>query len=136
MPPSAPKPNPVPSANPPLYSQRIIRLFSLAFSAIAGSFLTAGNLRAVGRAAEARKVQWASVMYTLLMAVLVSFLPSSSPYGAYAAGIGLAGGYGLNAYADTFIPNKRDFPNRSVWRPLGICLLIFAPLVALLIYAL
>ncbi|SDX37699.1 hypothetical protein [Hymenobacter psychrophilus] len=124
------------TTNPPLYSQRIIRLFSLAFSAVAGGVLTASNLRAVGRPEEARKALWASVAYTVVMAVLISLVPDSSAYGAYAVGTGLAGGYGLNSYADKFIPNKRDFPARSVWRPLAICLLISAPVVASLIYAL
>ncbi|SET08581.1 hypothetical protein [Hymenobacter actinosclerus] len=124
------------ASNPPLYSQRSVRFFSLLFSAVAGGVLTAGNLQAVGRPEQGRKVIWASVVYTAAMAVLVSFLPASSPYGAYAAGIGLAGGYGLNTYADSFIPNKQDYPARSIWRPLLLCLLVFGSLLALLIYAL
>ncbi|WP_147320868.1 hypothetical protein [Hymenobacter lapidiphilus] len=120
----------------PLYSQRSVRLFSLVFTTIAGSALTASNLRAIGRPEQARKVIWASVVYMGLMGVLVSFLPNTSAYGAYAAGIGLAGGYGLNTYADSFILNKQDHPARSIWRPLLLCLLVFVPLLGLLVYVL
>ena len=124
------------ATHPALYSQRSVRLFSLLFSAVAGGVLTARKLRAVGRPEEARKALWSSVAYTLLLLTLLYFVPDPSAYGAYAAGIGLAGGYGLNSYADKFILNKRTFPARSVWRPLLVCLLVFAPLLGLLIYAL
>ncbi|WP_019948913.1 hypothetical protein [Hymenobacter aerophilus] len=130
-----PKPASTSAPLPALYSQRNIRLFSLVFTAITGGVLTAQNLRAVGRPGEAQKALWGSVAYTVVLMGLLYFLPDDSALGAYAVGIGLAGGYGLNSYADKFIGNKRAFPARSVWRPLLVCLLIFAPLIGLLIYA-
>ena len=125
-----------PTANPPLYSQRSVRLFSLLFTAVAGGALTAHNLRAVGRPDAARKALWGSVAGVVVMMVLLAFLPDSSNNGAYSVGIGLASGYGLNGYADRFIATPRDFPAKSIWRPLLVCLLLFVPIIALLIYAL
>ena len=130
-------PAPVTSTtNPPLYSQRSVRLFSLLFTAIAGGLFTAHNLRAVGQPEAARKALWGSVAVVVLMAVVLALLPYSPNTGAYTVGVGLAAGYGLNGYADRFIANPREFPAKSIWRPLGICLLLFVPVVALLFYAL
>ncbi len=126
----------VPTTNPPLYSQRSVRLFSLLFTAIAGGVFTAHNLRAVGQPDAARKALWGSVASVVAMIVLLALLPYSPNTGAYTVGVGLAAGYGLNGYADRFIPTPRDYPTKSIWRALIICLLIFVPLLALLIYAL
>ncbi|WP_126546848.1 hypothetical protein [Hymenobacter amundsenii] len=123
------------TANPPLYSQRSVRLFSLLFTAIAGGVFTAHNLRTVGQPDAARKALWGSVAVVALMAIVLALLPYSPNTGAYTVGVGLASAYGLNGYADRFIANPRDFPTKSIWRPLAICLLVFVPIVALLIYA-
>ena len=42
--------------------------------------------------------------------------------------------WGLAAYYEKIVANKDDFPAKSVGKPLLICLLIFVPLIASLIY--
>ena len=125
-------------ANPgptPLYSSRAIRGFSIVFSAVAGGFLLWQNLKDLGRPDAARKALWGSIAYTVAITALLSLLPDR-PSGGNSIGlvVGLAGGMGLAAYYEKIVANKDDFPAKSVGKPLLICLLIFVPLIASLIY--
>ncbi|UOQ70078.1 hypothetical protein [Hymenobacter cellulosilyticus] len=120
----------------PLYSARAIRVFSALFTAMAGGFMVAQNLKDVGRPDAARKALWASIAYNVLMVAIFSFLPKQFD-GSGSTGIvlGLAGATGLIAYADTIIPNRKEHPAKDINKPLLICLVIFIPLVGLLLYA-
>ncbi|WP_324680657.1 hypothetical protein [Hymenobacter sp. GOD-10R] len=123
-------------SKPPLYSTRAIRTFSVLFSAIAGGVLLAHNLKAVGRPAEARKALWGSIGYFVLALLLTSFLPERASSSSTGLVVGLAGGFGLTAYFEQLVPNKSEFPAKSIRKPLVICLLIFIPALVLMFYAL
>ena len=125
---------PTDTPTPPLYSSRAIRGFSTIFSAIAGGLLLAQNLRDVGRPEAARNALLGSIGYTALMVWLTSYLPARMGGSSIGLVIGLAGGLGLNAYFEKILPNKDDFPAKSIRKPLLICLLIFVPIVAFVIY--
>lgn len=127
---------PVATTFPPLYSDRAIRVFSVLFSPIAGGALLAQNFKAIGQPDAARKALWGSIAYIVLLMVAAAFLPekiSSSPGLSIGAGIG--GGYALIAYADKIVGPRSAYPTRKVGKPLLICLLLFIPLIALLVYA-
>jgi hypothetical protein len=122
---------------PPLYSAQAIRMFSILFSAVVGGVLTAQNFKAVGRFDAARKALWGSISYTILVLAVVSYLPErASNSSAIGVVTGLIGGLALTAYSDKVIPENGEFPKKKVWKPLLICLLIFIPLIALIIYLL
>ncbi|MBF9141197.1 hypothetical protein [Hymenobacter properus] len=118
----------------PLYSARAIRGFSMLFSAIAGGFLTAQNLRDVGQSEAARKALWGSIGYTLLLLWLTSYLPNRVGGTWLPLVIGYAGAMGLEAYSKKFVPNWIDFPTKSIKKPLLICLAITLPLIAAIVY--
>lgn len=80
-----------PSAPQPLYSTKVIRGFFVFFSAVAGGVLLAQNLKDLGRPAAARTALWGSIGYTVLAAVLVSYLPARSGGGSFGIGVGRLG---------------------------------------------
>ena len=123
-----------PAANPALYSSRAIRGFSIVFSAIAGGILLAQNFRDVGQPKAARTALLGGIGYTVLMVWLTSFLPDRMG-SSIGLAIGLAGGLGLSAYFEKNLPNKDEFPTKRIMKPLLICLAIFIPLIALMVYA-
>jgi hypothetical protein len=125
------------ATNPPLYSTLAIRVFSVFFSPIAGAVLLAQNFRDVGRPNAARKVLWLTIGPMLLLLTILALLPEGKGSGnnGLGIGVGIGGGYALTLYSDSVIPNKADFPIKSIWKPLLICLLIFIPLVTLILYA-
>jgi hypothetical protein len=119
-----------------LYSARAIRAFSMPFSAIVGGILTAQNLKDVGQPEAARKALWASIAYTVAMAWLLTYVPINSTSGVFPIVLGYVGAMGLEIYAKKFIEHRDRFPAKSIVKPLVVCLCIFAPLVAGLIYLL
>ena len=125
-----------PAATPALYTSRAIRGFSIVFSAIAGGILLAQNFRDVGHPEAARTALWGSIGYTVLMVWLTSFLPDRMGGSSIGLIIGMVGGLGLNAYFEKTLPNKDEFPTKRIVKPLLICLAIFIPLIALMVYAL
>ena len=120
----------------PLYTIKAIWGFSVFFSAVAGGVLLAQNLKDLGRPAAARTALWGSIAYTVLALVLVSFLPERSGGNSLGIGIGLLGGYGLRAYFARQVPDQAAFPAKGIRKPLLICLLVFLPILALMLYPL
>jgi hypothetical protein len=123
-------------ANPTLYSDRAIRGFSIIFSAVAGGVLLAQNFRDIGRPDAARKALWGSIGSMALVLLIMSFLPDEmSSIPGLGIGIGFAGSYVLLAYADKIMGDRSAYPAKKIGKPLLICLLIFTPLIALMVYA-
>lgn len=118
----------------PLYSVRAVRVFSVLFSAVAGGVLTAQNLKDVGQPAAARTALWGSIGYTAAVLVLAFLLPASSGGAGIGFVVGYAGALGLEAYFKKYVENREEFPAKRIGKPLLICLLVFVPLVALVIY--
>ncbi|WP_125932516.1 hypothetical protein [Hymenobacter glacialis] len=106
------------------------------FSAIAGGAMTAQNLKGVGQPAAARKALWGSIGYTVVVLVLVSFLPEKLSGSWLPIIIGYAGAMGLEAYFKKFTSNWSEFPKKGIGKALLICLAISVPLIALVIYSL
>ena len=132
--PAAPLPE---AAAVPLYSVLAVQMFSALFSAVAGGFLMAQNLKDVGQPGAARKALGGSVAYTLALMGGLALLPDSVRVGSWVPVVaGLAGAGGLNAYAARFITDRSRHPAKKTGKPLLICLAVFVPLIALLIYAL
>ena len=130
--------NPSPSfaASTPLYSARAVRAFSMLFSAIAGGFLMAQNLRDVGQPEAARKALWGSIIYTVAMTWLLMYVPGTSTAGIFPIVVGYVGAMGLEAHAKPFIANRSEFPTKSIVKPLVICLAITVPPIAFIFYSL
>ncbi len=106
------------------------------FSAIVGGILLAQNFRDVGQPKAARVALLGGVGYTALMVWLASLLPARMGGGnSIGLIIGLIGGVGLNVYFEKIIPDKDAFPAKSIRKSLLICLLVFVPIVAFIIYA-
>ena len=124
------------SAKPPLYSARVIRVFSILFSAVAGGALTAQNLQTVGLTNEANKALWGSIGYTVLLLFVSSFLPTNFGGSWLGLLIGYIGAMGLEQYFKQFVDRWEDFPTRNFTKPLLICIAVFVPIIALVIYSL
>ena len=121
--------------NLPLYSKRAILIFSALFSTIAGGAMMAQNLRDIDQPAAARTALWGSIGYTLLLLWATSILPGKGGGTFLPFLIGYAGSWGLEAYFSKFLANRDSFPVKSIRKPLLICLVIFTPIVALVLYA-
>lgn len=106
------------------------------FSAVAGGVLMAYNLKAVGQPGAARKALWASIVYTVAIAWLLTYVPIGSTNGIFPIVLGYLGAMGLEMYAKPFIKQRDEFPAKGIAKPLVICLAIFIPLIALIIYSL
>jgi hypothetical protein len=104
------------------------------FSAIAGGFLMAQNPRDVDQPEAARKALWGKIGYTLLLLWLTSYLPTRGSGIWLPLVVGYAGALGLEAYFKKFVPNRTDFPVKSIKKPLLICLAITLPLIAVVVY--
>lgn len=129
---------PIPAAAdaaPPLYSARAIRTFSMLFSAVAGGTLMAQNLKVLGQPGAARKALWGSIAYTAAMSWLLRVLPLGSRSGVFLVAMGYIGAMMLEKYAKPFIPEHKQFPDKSIIKPLLICLAIVIPIIAFVIYA-
>ena len=98
--------------------------------------MLAQNFRDVGQPKAARTALLGSIGYTVLMVWLTSFLPERMGGNSIGLIIGLVGGFGLSAYFEKNLPNKDEFPPKRIVKPLLICLAIFIPFIALLLYAL
>ena len=105
------------------------------FSAAAGGFLMAQNLRDVGRPDAAPTALWGGIGYTVVVLGLSTLLPDRFGGIWLPLVVGYAGAMGLEAYFAKFVPNRGGFPAKSIKKPLVICLAIFIPLTALAIYA-
>ncbi len=122
---------------PPLYSETAVRGFSMFFSTVAGGFLMAQNLRDVGETGAARKALWGSIAYTALLVGVAMLLPDRFSGQSWVGVVtGLAGAAGLEAYFKRFVSNRNGFPKKSIGKPLFICLAVFIPVVALVLYSL
>lgn len=111
------------------YTQKAIWGFSIFFSVICGAVLLASNT-------DNRKAKWTvigfGILYTIVAIFLLNFLPRN-------AGLTLAvnggGSYLLTLlFWDKYLGKDTRYRERSIWKPLIICLLIFIPLIALIIY--
>ena len=71
----------------------------------------------------------------LLLIVLLSFLPIPGNNSSVGIGMGIGGGLALELYAKKYIEDWKDHPTKRIWKPLLICLAIFIPLIAVIIYA-
>jgi hypothetical protein len=124
------------ASGPPLYSARAVRGFSMLFSAIVGGVLMAQNLKDVGQPKAARTALWASIAYTIAAIWLLAFVPATSSSSIFPVVLGYIGSLGLEMYAKKFIPNRSDFPAKSIVKPLLICLAIVVPTLLLIFYSL
>lgn len=102
---------------------------------MAGGALLAHNLKATGHPGPARRALWGSIAYTVLVMVLAALLPEQVGGSWIGVATGLAGGLALTSYFQQLVPDHEAFPKRSIVKPLLICLAIFVPLLALVIYA-
>ena len=98
--------------------------------------MMAQNLRDVGQPEAARTALWGSIGYTVLLVWLTSYLPDKVGGTWLPLVVGYVGAMGLESYFSKFVANREAFPAKSIRKPLLICLAIFVPLIALLIYAL
>ena len=98
--------------------------------------MMAQNLRDIDQPVAARTVLWSSIGYTLLLLWLASFLPDTVRGASLPFLIGYVGSWGLEAYFSKFLVTRDNFLVKGIRKPLLICLAIFTPIVALMLYAL
>ncbi|MBU6122685.1 hypothetical protein [Hymenobacter siberiensis] len=124
------------AADHPLYSARAIRAFSMLFTAIAGGVMTAQNLKDIGQPEAGRKILWVSIVYAIAMIWLQTSFHITSGGPIFPFVVGYVGAIGLDAYSKQFIEKQAEFPAKSIWKPLLICLIITSPLIVLVVYRL
>ncbi|MFC6224566.1 hypothetical protein ACFP2F_15055 [Hymenobacter artigasi] len=115
-----------------LYSAGGIRLLSLFFNTIVGGVMAFQNLKDVRQPKTACVVLWGSIGYTIIVLFLVARLtgPPASIWLSWTFNI--LGGLGLEAYCRRFIPEWQTAPLKSNFKPIMLCLGIFALLFGLL----
>lgn len=116
---------------PELYSTRFILIFGV-FTLLGGSILMALNFIQLNNKKAARLVIVASLVYSLLTALILQSFGITNTFISVA--IGLLGIYLLYdlIYKKEFPQDIKNFKSRNIWTPILICLLISIPLLYLL----
>lgn len=122
--------NKVTDANAPeFYTQRAIWGFSIFFSVICGAALLASNT-------SDKKAKWTvmgfGILFTIAAIFLLGFLPRNT---GLTLAVNGGGSYILTSlFWNKYLGRDTQYRTKAIWKPLIICLLIFIPLVALIIY--
>lgn len=114
---------------PEFYTQRAIWGFSVFFSVICGAILLASNT-------DDKKAKWTVISFGILFTIAAIFLLD---FLSRNTGLTLAvnggGSYLLTSlFWNKYLGRDTQYRTKAIWKPLIICLLIFIPLVALIIY--
>jgi mRNA-degrading endonuclease RelE of RelBE toxin-antitoxin system len=127
----------VPGAPPPdkpkLYSKRVIRVFSILFSTLAGGILLRQNLKDVGNERQGNYALIFSILFTMLIIVVVNhfFLKQAGIAAIFCNVIGSAV---LNEYFyQKYIPDMDSYEKKPFWKPLIIWMVIVIAFVFILI---
>jgi drug/metabolite transporter superfamily protein YnfA len=114
---------------PEFYTQRAIWGFSVFFSVICGAVLLASNT-------NDKKAKWTvigfGILFTIAAIFLLDFLPRNT---GLTLAVNGGGSYLLTSlFWNKYLGRDTQYRSKAIWKPLIICILIFIPLVALIIY--
>jgi hypothetical protein len=119
---------------PKLYSKRVIRLFSILFSTLAGGILLRQNLKDVGNVKAGNYALIFSIGYTIGIILLINyFLLKEATVASFF--LNVIGSAVLNEYFyHKFIKEPDSYEKKSFWKPLIIWLIIVTVLIFLAVY--
>ncbi len=111
---------------PAIYSPRVVLVFSMLFSALAGGILTFYSLRAARQPVAAQRALWASFGYIVMLVALFILLPFLRAGGkGLSVGLGYAGGYLLNHFfLQKYLPDEATYPRKGWVKPLLIWVVV------------
>jgi hypothetical protein len=118
-------------ALPRLYSATVIRVFATLFSAVAGGLMLAQNLRDLGQPAAARRALRGSIIFTSALFLISTLMPNMTSINSIGIVMGMVGGMAKGSYYEQRVPEHADYPRKSITKPLLLCLLVCAVLLAL-----
>jgi len=114
--------------NPPkpaIYSPRVVSVFSMLFSGLAGGVLTHSSLKAVGQPAEAQRALKASFIFFAVLLFISFVLPLRNAGTGLSIGLGYGWGYYMNEFfLKKCVPDEASYPRKSWLKPLLICLAV------------
>jgi len=106
-----------------LYSDRVIILFSVIFTSIAGSILFASNLKRLNRKGGDIVVLF-GIIFTLGLLLLGYLLPFRT-LNLFVTLLNLLGGFILTIYfGSKYYPENMEYKNRSILKALIVCIMV------------
>ena len=119
---------------PKIYSRRAVRGFSIFFSPIFGGVLLWQNLRAIEKRREAGIVLAVSILLTVFPIALVMLFNIQNRYVGII--LNIAGAVVMAEYFyRKYFPDESTYPNKAIWKPLIIGLVILVLFVWLVFVA-
>ncbi|RQO40705.1 hypothetical protein DBR39_07140 [Chryseobacterium sp. KBW03] len=118
---------------PKIYSKKAILGFSIFLSTLFGGVLLYQNLMEVNKKKEAYTVLAISILLTIVTAIIVNIPDNPKSSLAYLCGLG--GGCLLSYYfMPKYFPDEEKYPQKAIWKPLVIAVVIVAILLFSVIY--
>ena len=110
---------------PAIYSPRVVLVFSILFSGLAGGILTHSSLNAIGQPLQARSALKASLIFICVVLFVGWVLPLRSAGTGLSIGLGYGWGYYMNEfYLKKCLPDEASYPRKNWVVPLVICLAV------------
>lgn len=118
---------------PKIYSKKAILGFSIFLSTLFGGVLLYQNLIEVNKKKEAYTILAISVLLTIITGVIVNIPEEPKSSLAYLCGLG--GGCLLSYYfMPKYFPDEEKYPQKAIWKPLVIAVVIVAVILFSIIY--
>ncbi|AZA83804.1 hypothetical protein C1637_13790 [Chryseobacterium lactis] len=118
---------------PKIYSKKAILGFSIFLSTLFGGVLLYQNLIEVNKKKEAYTVLAISILLTILTVIIVNIPENPKSSLAYLCGLG--GGCLLSYYLmPKYFPDEEKYPQKAIWKPLIIAVIIVAIILFSVIY--
>jgi len=118
---------------PKIYSKKAILGFSIFLSTLFGGVLLYQNLIEVNKKKEAYTVLAISILLTILTVIIVNIPENPKSSLAYLCGLG--GGCLLSYYfMPKYFPDEEKYPQKAIWKPLIIAVIIVAIILFSVIY--
>lgn len=109
----------------PIYSARLIRIFSIVFSPIFGGVLFFINLKEKGETKEGLKIMFTSILFSVLAFAITSRM--QTPNSTIILVINFIGGYILSYYFYPKYFNDFNQTYKKPWKPIIVALAITIP---------
>jgi hypothetical protein len=102
------------ASKPAIYSPRVVLVFSVLFSPLAGGILAFYSLREAGEKAAARHVLWVGIGFLGLLLLLGQVLPRIP---GLSIGVGYGCGQWFTQYLRKKLPDEVSYPRKSWVKP-------------------
>ena len=118
---------------PKIYSRNAIRGFAILCTTVFGGILLYQNLKDIGNKKAANTVLFFSMSYFIVEMLISNIIPHKGS--SLSLLLNLGGATVLSEYFfRKYFPKEKEYPNKKIWKPLIIALIVFTALFGLAFY--